>query len=315
MQASDIVALMSLARVSGGGESAPRQALRAAGFLGIPVTRLIRTPAEKWINRLPAGDCRALVAALNRRTEHRPLHEERLLERLRALGARVFVSKEAGYPRALETCLGDRAPTLVTYAGPPELLRQPAAAVLGARDVTRRGALIAEACARMLAARRIPIVSGGARGVDMIAHLAALDSGGRTLIVLPQGLLHYRVPREVLAALEQEQVGILSEFLPDAPWQTYAAIKRNGTISALARMVCVIEPNRAGGSVRTAHCALEQGKPVLFERHRRFQLVADDLVRLGAEPLCDAEGRVDEKRLLNRWKTRPDRAARQEELW
>ena len=109
------------------------------------------------------------------------------------------------------------------------------------------------------------VVSGGAAGVDWAAHDAALQSGGSTVIFLPQGILVYEMSSAWREAMDEGRLLLASEYLPDAPWRTYAAVSRNALIAAQARLVCVIEPRKQGGSLLTARHAVDQGKQVLVE--------------------------------------------------
>ena len=61
-------------------------------------------------------------------------------------------------------------------------------AVVGTRRATAYGRQAAGELVRGLAANPVTTVSGLARGIDSIAHRAALEAGGRTIAVLASGL-------------------------------------------------------------------------------------------------------------------------------
>jgi len=63
-----------------------------------------------------------------------------------------------------------------------------AVAVVGTRRVTPYGRQVADELGRFLAQNGVTVVSGLARGVDAIAHQAALQAGGRTFAVLGSGV-------------------------------------------------------------------------------------------------------------------------------
>lgn len=187
-----------------------------------------------------------------------------LLQKLERQSIVPLISGTPAYPAALETHLGKNAPLLLFAKGNPALLYQEAIGIVGTRTPSRKGTRMTQEYARIFAERSIPIVSGGARGVDTAAHEAALSAGGSTLLVLPQGILTYRPSSSYANALSSGKLLLLSEFVPDAEWQTHAAVTRNATISALANMILVIEPHSVNGSLRTARHALEQGKSVFY---------------------------------------------------
>ena len=132
------------------------------------------------------------------------------------------------------------------------------------------------------------IVSGLARGIDACAHRAAIDSGGRTMAILGSGLQRiYPAENKVLARriLRESSGTLLSEFPCSMPPRTYHFPQRNRLISALSRILLVIQAGRKSGSLITARWALEQGRDVFVlpsrvdEEHNQGGL---DLLRDGA---------------------------------
>jgi DNA processing protein len=107
------------------------------------------------------------------------------------------------------------------------------------------------------------VVRGLARGIDGIAHRAALKAGGRTVAVLAGGLSRIYPPEHAELAGEVEGAGAL---LTEAPMrmEPLAAMfpARNRLISGLARGVVVIEAAIKSGALITARHAAEQGRPV-----------------------------------------------------
>lgn len=303
-------ATLALLLIPGLGNRAARECQRAALRHGLPLGELIERPFQTLAALLPAGELAALVA------KEVPARKDRALRfaaKLGALGARMLVPDDEAYPECVHAALqGDGLPFL-SVIGPLELLGGAAAAVVGAREASRRGKALAADCARAFAAAEIPVVSGGARGVDTAAHEAALEAGGATVVVLPQGLLTYVPPAPIARALAKGRAAIVSQFLPDMGWETHAAVTRNATISALARLVCVVEPKRIGGSIRTARHALAQGKHVLFFAPGRNGL-ARMLEQAGAVRLLGESARLDPDRLLAAWATPPRTVPRQADL-
>jgi predicted Rossmann fold nucleotide-binding protein DprA/Smf involved in DNA uptake len=115
--------------------------------------------------------------------------------------------------------------------------------------------------------------------------------------------------------LAQGRAVIVSQFAPDARWQTHAAVTRNATISALARMVCVIEPKKIGGSIRTARAAVAQGKRVLFYCPEAGPHSPARLLRqAGALDLVPPDHSFCPESLLNQWTSAPA-PARQTDLF
>ncbi len=315
MTDGEIIVLMALLRIPGAGNMAARRAVALAKHLVVSLHELPEIPARELLERFPSNQTDQLATLLPQCTAVAQVHEGRFLDRVLHSGAQVITCADNDYPESLARDLGNRAPALLFLAGDRELLEAPAAAVVGARDVSRRGSILADETAAAFARAGVGVVSGGATGVDTAAHAAVLINGGKTVVVLPQGLLTFRGSRELLQAVEDGRAAILSEFLPDMTWQTHAAVTRNATISALANLVCVIEPKKQGGSVRTARYAIEHGKRVLVYCDPRHRDLADTLTRAGAGSLLDADGQFDAEYLLDQWNTAPTPAGGQAELF
>ena len=114
-----------------------------------------------------------------------------------------------------------------------------------------------------MAAAGIIVVSGLARGVDSVAHRAALRTG-RTIAVLGSGLDCVYPGEHLPLAKEIARTGlVLSEFPPGTLPLPHHFPMRNRLISGLSLGVVVIEASEKSGSLITASCALEQGRDVM----------------------------------------------------
>ena len=101
------------------------------------------------------------------------------LERLGQAGISTLTPFDEHYPRRFVDRLGAAAPALLYAAGTVELLNRPGVGVVGSRSVSPDGAEAAGAAAERAAHMGLPLISGGARGVDQIAMNAAFGAGGR----------------------------------------------------------------------------------------------------------------------------------------
>jgi DNA processing protein len=138
-----------------------------------------------------------------------------------------------------------------------------AVALVGSRQFTSYGRRIAERLAGDLARAGFTVISGLARGIDGIAHRAALHAGGRTLAVLAGGLSKIYPPEHMELAREVEAAGaLLTEAAMRMEPMAGMFPARNRLISGLARGVVVIEAAAKSGALITARHAAEQGRPV-----------------------------------------------------
>ncbi len=203
-------------------------------------------------------DTAAVNACVEARARVEPARELELLERH---GVHAVTWHDAAYPRQLREVY-DRPPVLFVR-GSIEPADEWAVAVVGTRRVTVYGRQAAEEMARGLAQNRVTVVSGLARGVDAVAHRAALEAGGRTIAVLACGLdmvyppEHKRLAEDIAARgalISDYPVGTQprSEFFP----------RRNRILSGISLGVLVIEGDIKSGALITARQALEQNREV-----------------------------------------------------
>jgi DNA processing protein len=186
---------------------------------------------------------------------------EALLARAESLGLSVTTPDDDDYPKRLRN-LPDPPPAL-WRRGDWRDDDAVAVAVVGSRRPSPYGRLMAEQFGRELSRVGATVVSGLARGIDGIAHRAALDAGGRTIAVLGCGIDRY-YPEEHRSLQEAigRQGAVLTEFPLGAPPLAHHFPRRNRVISGLSLGVVVVEAGERSGSLITARLALEQGREV-----------------------------------------------------
>jgi DNA processing protein len=206
------------------------------------------------------------------------------LEAIEQLGARLIALGEAAYPERLAQIADP--PPVFTVHGDPDLLHRPGVAVVGARNASGNGRMLAGSLARELAEAGLVVVSGLARGIDTAAHEGALSSG-MTVAVIASGI---DVPYPPENALLMERIAasgaVVSERPPGSVPQARHFPKRNRLIAGLSLGVVVVEAAPQSGSLITARLAAEQGREVmavpgspLDPRHRGTnQLLRDGAV-------------------------------------
>jgi len=152
-----------------------------------------------------------------------------------------------------------------------------------------------------LAASGVTIVSGLARGIDGIAHQAALDAGGRTLAVLGSGLDHIYPPEHRnLARTIASSGAVLSDYPLGTSPEGGNFPARNRIIAGLSLAVIVVEAGESSGALITADFAAEQGRDVfavpgrIYDRGSRG---TNRLIASGAFPVTTVDDVLEQLNL------------------
>ena len=183
--------------------------------------------------------------------------------RCHQLGLRVVTLDDDDYPRELRV-LSD-PPLALWIAGEIQPRDRVAIAVVGPRTPSAYGHRQARRLSLGLARGGACIVSGLARGIDTIAHEAALAADGRTLAVLGSGF-DQLYPSENRGLAERIAAGhgaVISEY-PCATRPSAGTFpRRNRLVAALGLATLVIEAGQRSGALITARLAGELGKEAL----------------------------------------------------
>ena len=237
------------------------------------------------------GNARAAFEALPRLWQETSGRERRRcrredaeaeLDALLAMGCRLVAHGETDYP----SYLGEihDPPPLLTVRGNLATVHESSVAIVGARNASANGRLLANMLAKDLAKTGLAVISGLARGIDTAVHEGALAVKGRTVAVIASGVdIAYPADNAALMQSIVETGAVISERpLGSAP-QARHFPRRNRLISGLSRGVVVVEAAPKSGSLITARMAAEQGREVmavpgspLDARHRGTnQLIRD----------------------------------------
>jgi DNA processing protein len=185
-----------------------------------------------------------------------------LAEAAERAGARILLPEDAAFPALLRT-IPDPPPVLFAL-GNLSLVDRPAIAIVGSREHSAYGQAVAGSLAAQAGRAGLVVVSGMARGLDAVAHAAALDAGGATIGVLGNGLgVIYPAANRTLYARVAEHGLLLTEFPPGERPHAGSFPRRNRLISGLARVTAVVEAAVGSGALITAGAALDQGREVM----------------------------------------------------
>lgn len=220
---------------------------------------------------------------------------EQLWQQIQAQGVTVLTWEDENYPARLKEI--DQPPPVLYLRGELRPEDNWAVAIVGTRRITPYGRQVAEDVATFLAANGVTVVSGLARGVDAVAHRAALKAGGRTLAILGSGVDRVYPPEHIQMAEEMMKHGaVISDYPLGTPPESANFPPRNRIISGLSLATVVIEAGEKSGALITATFAVEQGREVFAVPGNILapqSKGANQLIQQGARPLLNLQDLMD----------------------
>jgi DNA processing protein len=200
----------------------------------------------------------------------------------------ILAAGTEGFPLQLAHTLGKSAPSVLYCRGNSKILSYPAVGFCGSRKASEKGLETADDCAAQAAENGVVVASGNAAGVDLHAHYQALANGGCTILVLPEGIEHFRIRKEFEKVWDWDRVLVVSQFEPSTPWRSYHAMARNKIIIGLSRAMIVIEAGSTGGTLDAGKSTLKVNLPLFVAQYENINSEASGnqiLIELGGFPL------------------------------
>ena len=200
-------------------------------------------------------------------------------------GIWIISRSDKDYPARYKNHLKDKAPPLLFGVGDRSLLCGGGLAIVGSRNVDEAGERFTRQVAELCALNRMPVVSGGARGVDQFAMTASLEAGGVTIGVLAENLLKKSLERNARKAISDGRLLLISPCHPNARFTVGTAMGRNKLIYAMADYGLVVSAeHKKGGTWTGAEEELkrEYSIPVFVRMEDGVPLGNKKLLELGA---------------------------------
>ena len=140
---------------------------------------------------------------------------------------------------------------------------KPSVAVIGSRTCSAYGEDVARDVVSVLAQNGVVVVSGGAVGIDSVAHRTSIENGGKTVLVMGCGHGYGYLPEnsELRKAVAQNGA-LITEYPPFYPVTHGSFPMRNRIISGMSDGVVIIEAAERSGTLNTKNHALKQGRKV-----------------------------------------------------
>jgi len=259
--------------------------------------------AEAWsaeISQFRQAGLASLVIEQIRK-QRRLINPDEEMEKLTREGIDLITILDKNYPRLLKEIYNP--PALLYLKGKFSPQDEFSLAIVGTRRSSLYGQQITPLITADLAQTGLTIVSGLAKGIDTLAHQAALAANGRTIAVLGSGLdkksIYPFINRRLAEEISQQGV-IVSEFPTGTQPLAQHFPQRNRIIAGLSLGVLVIEAPEKSGALITARDALEQNRevfaipgPVSSEN----SLGPNNLIKMGAKLVSQANDILEELNL------------------
>lgn len=186
------------------------------------------------------------------------------LERMRSLPGQVLTSQSQNWPAQLHNLRG-HAPHALWVRGLPEVVHDSArsVAIVGSRDATSYGEFVTSEFIGPLVSKNFTVVSGGAFGIDGMAHRGTLALGGKTIAVMAGGVDRL-YPSGHIPLLEGiiRSGAVISELPPGMAPSKWRFLQRNRIIAALGQATVVVEANWKSGAMNTVKHAEDLDRPI-----------------------------------------------------
>ena len=226
------------------------------------------------------------------------------LEHLSTRGIWIITRADDGYPPLFRSRLKATAPPVIFGAGNPSALVDRSVAVVGSRDADEASIGFATALGRSCARQGLAVVSGGARGIDSAAMLAAMDGGGKAIGIVAEALERSVRRQDFRAHIADGELTLIAVKHPAAGFNVGDAMGRNRLIYSLAEAAVVVASGEKGGTRAGALENLKAGWVPLFVREDSDAPVANrELLAAGGLPIT--RDSLDGNSLVERLRDRP----------
>ncbi|MDE6004939.1 MAG: DNA-processing protein DprA [Oscillospiraceae bacterium] len=218
---------------------------------------------------------------------------KQILDSCRKNGIGIITWGSAYYPKHLRNIYN--APAILFYKGNLEILQtEEIITIVGTRNPSNYSISTGERLCMEIAQQDIMIASGGALGMDSVAHNSAIMAGKPTIAVMACGLdFDYPKDNRALRAKICETGVMISEYFPGTPAYSRNFPVRNRILSGISKGTLVLEASEKSGTIITANHACEQNRTVfclpptnIFDKRYAGQA---NLLRDGATPVFSAE--------------------------
>jgi len=223
------------------------------------------------------------------------------MERLEKEKIDLITIQDESYPKLLKEIYAP--PAILYIRGSFKPSDKFSLGVVGTRKLSSYGQQITPKITSELSQSGLTIISGLAKGIDTIAHQAAIDNNGRTIAVLGSGIDSksvYPAINKYLAEKITENGAVISEFPINTKPLAQNFPQRNRIVSGLSLGILVIEAPEKSGAMITARNALEQNRDVFAipgDILSNNSMGPNNLIKMGAKLVTKTNDILEELNL------------------
>lgn len=216
-----------------------------------------------------------------------------LVEEMIAQGYDILPITHGDYPKLLKDNLKFGAPTLIYTKGNKSLLQEPSIAIVGSRSADAKSLTFTDNVARKAVEENKAVVSGFAKGVDRRALDSTVGANGKSIIVLPQGIMTFGSGfKQYFKHIAQGRVLVMSSFAPRAPWSVEFAMARNPIIYGMASEIFVAQSDDKGGTWSGVIDGLRKNRPIYVRYPEKNEKNANLLLIQKGAFAVDSRGNI-----------------------
>ena len=185
------------------------------------------------------------------------------------------------------------SPPLLYTKGNSALLNEESVAIVGSRAAGEVSLQFTDHVAKRAVATDRVVVSGFAKGVDKQALDSSLTYDGKSIIVLPQGIMTFTTGyKKYYKQIIEGKVLVLSTFHPKAVWDKGLAMARNPIIYGLAKEIYVAESSDKGGTWSGVIDGLKKGRQIYVRSPKAGEQNANAILIQKGAIAVDLEGNI-----------------------
>ena len=197
------------------------------------------------------------------------------------------------YPKILKENLKYNAPTVIYTKGNKALLQENSIAIVGSRSADSLSLTFTDNIAKKAVSENKVVVSGFANGVDRQALDSAIEANGKSIIVLPQGILTFKSGfKQYYKQVTQGNLLVMSTFAPKAPWSVEFAMARNSIIYGMASEIFVAQSDDKGGTWSGVIDGLRKNRPIYVRYPDKNEKNANILLVQKGASAVDINGQI-----------------------